>query len=158
MLGRTIADPHGLEGSPGTELAGLGLLPAASVLRPAKRLARADGIHLTSGRPVGGYEIHHGETAACTARSALSLAGPDRQHHLDGAVSANGKIWGTYLHGIFDGDPFRRWFIDTLRARAGLARLDRVVHTYDLESALDRLAAAVRAALDMDAIRRLLGI
>jgi cobyric acid synthase CobQ/L-threonine-O-3-phosphate decarboxylase len=158
MLGRTIADPHGLEGSPGTELAGLGLLPAASVLRPEKRLARANGIHLASSRPVGGYEIHHGETDACAARPALRLAGPDRQHHPDGAVSANGRIWGTYLHGIFDGDPFRRWFIDTLRERAGLARLGRVVHAYDLEPALDRLAAAVRAALDMDAIRRLLGI
>jgi cobyric acid synthase CobQ/L-threonine-O-3-phosphate decarboxylase len=158
MLGRTIVDPHGLEGSPGTELAGLCLLPVASVLRPAKKLARANGIHLTSGQPIRGYEIHHGETDGCSRQPALSLNGPDQRLHPDGSVSADGRIWGTYLHGIFDSDPFRRWFIDTLRARAGLARLDRVVHTYDLEPALDRLAATVRTALDMDAIHRLLGI
>ncbi|MHB8789267.1 MAG: cobyric acid synthase [Desulfobulbaceae bacterium] len=158
MLGRTIVDPCGLEGSPGTELAGLDLLPVASVLRPAKKLARAAGIHLASGRPVSGYEIHHGETDGCSAQPVLSLAGHDQRHHRDGAVSANGRIWGSYLHGIFDSDPFRRWFIDTLRTRAGLAGLDRVVYTYDLEPALDRLAATVREALDMDAIHRLLGI
>ena len=75
-----------------------------------------------------------------------------------GAVSADGRIWGSYLHGIFDADPFRRWFIDRLRVRRDLAPLGKILTPYDLEPAFDRLAATVRQALDMKRIHQLPGI
>jgi cobyric acid synthase len=77
---------------------------------------------------------------------------------LDGEVIGTGcgQVWGSYLHGIFDADPFRRWFIDRLRVRAGMEPLDRVVAVYDIEAAFDRLAAVVRERLDMQRIYQLL--
>ena len=59
---------------------------------------------------------------------------------------------------MFDADPFRRWFIDRLRERRGLAPLGAVQATYDLEPAFERLAEMVRASLDMDAVYRLMGL
>ena len=75
-----------------------------------------------------------------------------------GAATPNGLIWGSYLHGIFDADHFRRWFIDRLRRRRGLPPMGRVVAPYDLEPAFTRLAATVRECLDMKQIYRLLGL
>jgi cobyric acid synthase len=65
-------------------------------------------------------------------------------------------VWGTYLHGVFDSDAFRRWFIDRLRVRRNLAPIGRVVATYDLQQSFDRLAEVVRQSLKMDEIYRLL--
>jgi len=75
-----------------------------------------------------------------------------------GAGTETGLLWGTYLHGIFDADGFRRWFIDRLRKRRGLAPLGRIAALYDLEPALDRLADVVRKSLNMDEIYRIMGI
>ncbi len=66
------------------------------------------------------------------------------------------KIWGCYLHGLFDSDDFRRWFIDKLRVRAGLSPVGEILAPYNLEIAFDRLAATVRENVDMDSIYRLL--
>jgi hypothetical protein len=74
-----------------------------------------------------------------------------------GAVSDDHRVWGTYLHGIFDADGFRRWFIDRLRVAKGLAPVGELSH-YDIEPALERLAAAVRASVDIKAIYRLMGL
>jgi cobyric acid synthase len=74
-------------------------------------------------------------------------------------VAAKGQaIWGTYLHGIFDADEFRRWFVDRLRVRRGLAPVGKVVAVYDLQAAFDRLADVVRNGLKMSEIYRLLGL
>jgi adenosylcobyric acid synthase len=67
-------------------------------------------------------------------------------------------VWGTYLHGIFDTDEFRRWFIDSLRSGRGLAPLGKVAARYDLDAALDRLAAAVREKLPVERIYRIMGL
>jgi len=66
-------------------------------------------------------------------------------------------IWGTYLHGVFDADGFRRWFLNRLRVRKGWDE-SRVQSCYDLEPALDRLADHVRASMDMDRIYQVLGL
>jgi adenosylcobyric acid synthase len=71
---------------------------------------------------------------------------------------ADSLVWGTYLHGIFDADPFRRWFVDRLRVRRGLAPVGKVVATYDLEPALDRLADAVRENVQIKDIYRVMGL
>ena len=67
-----------------------------------------------------------------------------------------GCVWGSYLHGIFDADAFRRWFIDRLRMRRGLKAVGRVVTVYDLQESFDRLANVVRQRLDMKQIYQLL--
>ncbi|MFA7383175.1 MAG: cobyric acid synthase [Desulfurivibrionaceae bacterium] len=152
MLGQSIDDPHHIE-SAGESLTGLGLLDLATVLEKDKTLTRQSGRHLASGLKVHGYEIHHGQSRAGETCDILTF-----NNGVSGGVgNPSQTIWGTYLHGIFDADPFRRWFIDRLRQRRGLVPLSRIQAAYDLEPAFDRLASAVRNQLDMRAIYRLLG-
>jgi cobyric acid synthase CobQ/L-threonine-O-3-phosphate decarboxylase len=152
ILGCEIADPHHLE-SPGGSLAGLGILEMTTTLAAEKTLVQQRGLHLPSHLAVHGYEIHHGQTVASHARAVRLADGAE-----DGAVSADGRVWGTYLHGIFDDDDFRRWFIDMLRSSRYLMPIGSVVAPYDLEPAFERLAAAVREAVDLPRIYRLLGL
>lgn len=154
MLGNEIRDPYRIESESGATVAGLGLLGLATVLEQDKTLTRQSGIHLASGLAVHGYEIHHGQSRAEVAQPCITLSDGSTAGH----ATAGGRVWGSYLHGIFDADPFRRWFIDRLRERRGLAPLRRVVAPYDLENAFDRLAETVRHQLDMAAIYRLLGL
>jgi adenosylcobyric acid synthase len=153
MIGAGIADPHKLE-TDGKTIEGLGFLNVVTVLAKEKTLTRFSGRHIESGLPVYGYEIHHGlsENAALKPVSTNSAGG------FDGATSAQGAVWGTYVHGIFDSDEFRRWFIDKLRVRRGLAPKGRVMSVYNIEAALDRLADTVRKSMDIKRIYRLLGL
>jgi len=153
MIGAEIADPHCLE-TDGKTIHGLGLMNVTTVLAVEKTLTRTSAIHLPSGLPVRGYEIHHG-VSDCTETSPL-LKKEDGE--TDGVQSSDGRVWGTYLHGIFDADEFRRWFIDRLRIRRGLSPKSTVCATYDLEPALDRLADAVRASLDMKRIYKIIDL
>ena len=153
ILGREITDPYGIE-SEGCSLRGLGLLPVTTVLEKEKTLVRVQAKHLPSGYDLYGYEIHHGRT------DGQGLEPVVRRD--DGQVIGSGRdqerIWGTYLHGLFDADAFRRWFIDRLRTRRGLPVDGRIRAVYNLESALDRLADTVRRSLRMDYIYRLMGL
>ncbi|MFH2124549.1 MAG: cobyric acid synthase [Pseudomonadota bacterium] len=152
MLGQSIEDPLAIESSQDT-IAGLGLLSMTTVLAADKRLVRQSGVHTESGQPVHGYEIHHGRTQSDLVPTLAFTDGTGC-----GAGSATGRIWGSYLHGIFDSDPFRRWFINKLRQRKGLAPLPGIPAPYDLEPAFDRLAAIVRDSVDMNRIYQLLGL
>ncbi|MBY4895419.1 cobyric acid synthase [Cupriavidus sp. AU9028] len=106
MLGRRIDDPHGLEGAPGTS-AGLGLLEMETVLQPHKQLRQVQGVLSLpgeeAGAPVQGYEIHMGVTTGpALARPPLRLQGEDPDGRPDGALSEDGQILATYVHGLFD--------------------------------------------------------
>ncbi len=153
MLGESIADPEGLESLAGS-VQGLGCLTLSTEMGAEKSLKRVDGRHGESGFRVQGYEIHHGQSVITGQLQPLFVAA-------DGAVlgvsSPSLPVWGTYLHGIFDADEFRRWFIDRLRVRRRLPALGRVVAVYDLQEAFDHLATVVRKCLNMDEIYRLLG-
>jgi adenosylcobyric acid synthase len=139
MLGRTIADPDGLEGAPGVA-AGLGLLDVATVLAPTKRLQAVAGE--VEGQPVHGYEMHMGVTAgADCGRPFGSLAGRP-----DGARSGDGLVAGTYLHGLFASDAFRRQFLS--RLNSGYA--SDLAFEASVEAALDGLAAHLEAHLNLD--------
>ena len=157
MLGQSIADPHGIEACGSID--GLGLLPITTVLAKDKTLTRLSLIHLASGHAVHGYEIHHGQTSRQTdhtlkpGEGLLPILGGDNAFDV---AAGNGLVWGTYLHGIFDADAFRHWFIDSLRQRSSLAFFSGARTAYDLEPALDRLAATVRQRLDMTAVYSLL--
>jgi cobyric acid synthase len=153
MLGQEIRDPLGIE-SAGEDPPAMGLLAVKTVLAAEKTLRRTTACHTASGLEVTGYEIHHGQTDAGPCVGEFRR--PDGQ--LLGAASPDGRVWGTYLHGVFDADPFRRWFIDRLRVRRGFAPIGRVVGRYDIEPALDRLAEAVRRALPVEQIYRMMGL
>ncbi len=105
MMGRSIDDPHGVEGAPGRSQ-GLGLLPVDTVLARDKHLSLSEGVHRASGAVVRGYEIHMGRSARDAGCDAfLSLRHGDAEHG-DGAVLEDGRLWGTYLHGLFDEPGF----------------------------------------------------
>lgn len=154
ILGTEIADPLGIESAAGRAMAGLGTLPARTTLAREKTLTRVTACHIDSGCEVRGYEIHHGQTEAGDLRPLIRL----QDGGTIGIGTGDGRIWGTYLHGIFDADGFRRWFIDRLRTRRGLAPLGRIAAVYDLEPAFERLAATVRKSLKMDEIYRIMGL
>jgi len=153
MLGVDIQDPHRIEGKR-LITPGLGILPVTTTLCGTKTLVRAAGKHLPSGLPVHGYEIHHGQS------KTMGLV-PHIQRN-DGKIigfgNQAGMAWGTYLHGIFDADEFRRWFIDRARKRKGLAPAGRIRARYNLEPALDRLANVVRKNVRMKEIYGILGL
>ncbi|MHB8770957.1 MAG: cobyric acid synthase [Syntrophales bacterium] len=153
ILGTEIADPLGVESLAGRSLPGLGLIPLRTTLAREKTLRRVSARHAVSGHGLVGYEIHHGLTSGDGAPLIQREDG-----ETIGFGRADGLLWGTYLHGIFDTDSFRRWFIDRLRSRRGLAPLGRIVAVYDLEPAFERLAAVVRRSLNMDAIYRIMGL
>ena len=155
MLGRIVDDPFGLE-SETTRVEGFDLLPVQTTLAPEKTLTRTYGTHSASGRPVHAYEIHHARTEPLS--DGLRVALRDSAGGPLGYMRADGRVCGTYVHGLFDADEFRRWFIDQLRMDKGLEPLERVQVRFDLEDALDHLASTVRQAVDMERIYRALGL
>lgn len=151
MMGRRISDPSRIE-SDAAEEEGLGLLPTETVFNERKRTARVRAIHIESGAEVDGYEIHMGETRG-GERPAFQLTERlgSKTRDMDGASATGGRVWGTYIHGVFDSPAFRRHFINRLRAEKGMKPVAAAA-SINLESDLDRLADRVRAALDVDAI------
>jgi len=112
--------------------------------------------HELSGLALAGYEIHHGVTSLDGQGAEAAVVREDGD--VIGYVQRPGLAWGSYLHGIFDADAFRRWWLDSLRVRKGLAPLGRGGARFDIEPALCRLADVVRAHLDIPAVYRLLGL
>ncbi len=137
MLGRSIADPRGIEGTAGSD-PGLGLLDVATVMTPDKRLTRVTGQAL--GERLEGYEIHIGATDGPDRARPFAVVGGAAE----GAVSGDGRVEGTYLHGLFAADGFRR---------AWLARLGVAPSGLDYEAGVDRtldaLARHIEAHLDV---------
>ncbi len=143
MLGRSISDPDGVEGAPGaTE--GLGLLEVETVLTPDKSLVKATGKHLPTGADVSGYEIHIGRTAgADCARPLLHIRDGSGTPKLDGATSADGRVCGTYLHGLFTDDAFRKAYLKGFGAVSGLA------YDQTIDAVLDDLARHLETSMDV---------
>jgi adenosylcobyric acid synthase len=140
MLGRSIADPQGLEGPPG-KVAGLGLLDVETVVSDRKRLEPVRGT-ANGGAPFCGYEMHMGITTGpdCARPFARLEDGSP-----EGAMSADGRVYGTYVHGLFADDRQRAAWLDRLSAGAAGVRYDELI-----EQTLDRLAAHIAAHLDLD--------
>lgn len=155
MLGERLLDPFHVETD--QEISeGLGLLPLVTQLEKEKMLAQCQGLHLSSGKMVKGYEIHHGTSHATSDVIEIVV---ERSDGLQlGYGNKEQTIWGTYMHGIFDDDEFRRWFIDKIRIRKGKTPLEKVQSQYDLEKGLDLLAKNVRESLDMNRLYQLMRI
>ncbi|GJD42798.1 Cobyric acid synthase [Methylobacterium cerastii] len=141
MLGRTLSDPDGIEGAPRT-VPGLGLLEVDTVMTPLKRLEAVSGTSLPDGIPFSGYEMHVGDTTgADSSRPLLRLA----DGRADGAVSADGLVCGTYVHGLFSDDRQRAAWL----ARLG-ARSDGASYEAGIERVLDALALHLERHVDCD--------
>jgi adenosylcobyric acid synthase len=147
MLGRSIADPEGLEGHP-QSVAGLGLLEVTTVFGGNKATVAVTGRHVASGEPVSGYEIHLGRTSGpdC-ARPFVDLGG-----RMDGATSPDGRVAGTYVHGLFASDGFRRAYLSALGASPSSLTYEAAV-----EAALDGLADHLEAHVDIAALLAIAG-
>jgi adenosylcobyric acid synthase len=139
MLGRTIADPDGIEGPPG-EVEGLGLLDVETVLIGDKRLAAVHG--RVCGARFAGYEMHIGRTTGPGAASPMLTFDDARP---DGAMSADGRIAGTYVHGLFMADAARAAWLATMEAPAAPRS-----HDAEVEAALDTLARHLEKHVDVD--------
>ncbi|MFN7223037.1 MAG: cobyric acid synthase [Paracoccaceae bacterium] len=142
MLGRGIEDPDGIEGAPGTS-AGLGHLDVVTTMTPDKRLAQVRAVHAMTGLEVEGYEIHIGRTTG--ADCVRPFAHVDGRG--EGAISEDGRIMGSYLHGMFATDVFRAAFL----AQLGIAATTRS-YSQTVDAALEALADHVEAHLDVSGL------
>ncbi|MET0429812.1 MAG: cobyric acid synthase CobQ, partial [Microvirga sp.] len=144
MLGATIADPEGFEGWRGTVEA-LGLLAVDTVLTDDKAVRPVGALHTASGSRVDAYEIHLGRTHGADTRHAPFQVGGERE----GAASADGRVIGTYLHGLFAADAFRAAFLNDLKP--GVAFRSPSYEAM-VDETLDTLAAHLARHLDVDGI------
>ena len=142
MLGQSVADPEGIEGTGGTT-PGLGLLDVETVMTPRKELSRVSAVHVATGAAFAGYEIHIGLTEGpdCT-RPFARIDG-----RASGAQSADGRVMGSYVHGMFASDGFRHAFMQSLGGGGAAVAYDRGV-----EEALDALARHMETHLPLEKI------
>jgi adenosylcobyric acid synthase len=145
MLGLSVDDPFGVEsGGVSRNSTGLGMLHVRTIMRGEKT------VRLAKGKSFTGYEIHMGETIYEDGAAPFADLGTGA----DGAIDASGRVWGTYVHGIFDDDGFRHSFLEAARHQCGLTP----AHSYvcvsaQRQSRIDRWADHLRASLDMNLIR-----
>ncbi len=168
MLGESLSDPQMIESGRGA-ISGIGLLPVKTEMEPekvtvqcrARVVSQIFGVDLK----VYGYEIHQGRTTALSsADSFLQVVEADGSTHSDGTVTAGGRIWGTYMHGIFDDDGFRNAYLNWLRERrsGGSQSFSGEVvggsYQERKEEGLNSLADLLLKSLDMAMIDRLVGL
>ncbi|NBE07880.1 cobyric acid synthase [Paragemmobacter ruber] len=142
MLGRSVADPMGIEG-PAGETPGLGFLDVDTVMTADKRLTRSSATHCASGLQVSGYEIHIGRTDGPDCARPFALL----EGRAEGATSADGRVTGSYLHGLFTDDAFRQAFLADLGAAPSA-----LTYAAGVETTLDTLAAHLESHLDVAAL------
>ena len=143
MLGRTISDPHGIEG-PAGEVTGLGLLDVDTILAPEKTVRRVFGVSIEDDAPLDGYEIHLGVTKGPDQARPILRFDDGR---LDGAISANGRVRGVYVHGLFAQDRQRASWLRWLGGEG-----TTVGYRAQVDAALDELAEAAERHLRLDAL------
>jgi adenosylcobyric acid synthase len=157
MLGRKIIDPHGIE-SAHREIDGFGLLDVETILETTKVTSQVEavsGAEWSEKEKLKGYEIHMGRTEGTIGLFNIRRLGSQSASISDG--SSKGKVWGTYIHGIFDNDHFRRNIINDLRRAR---RLDDITEITDFEKArdraLDKWAEVLKTSLNMSLVEKLI--
>ena len=169
MLGTAIYDPHHMEGDI-EEIEGLGLVESSTTMKAQKtthqvqfNVSNLQFLNGTfRGEKLVGYEIHMGDTTPLADSVSRCFTITSRSEEavnvIDGFIDGNHQVMGTYIHGVFDNDEFRRFIINQLRERKGLQPLDVVFHYFDHKNAAyNRLADIVEEHLDMDYIMSTLG-
>ena len=165
MLGRRVTDPDGVEGVPGSEAEGVGLLDVVTLMLPKKETHQAEAELLSAGYQVAprsakklqGYEIHMGETilggTVQPFAHIVSRSGEDVEV-LDGAVTKDGRVFGSYLHGLFANDSFRSAFLNRIRRKKGLPEREAALE----DDPFDQLAAHLEKSLDMAKLLQICGV
>lgn len=170
MMGLRVSDPHGVE-SALEEIRGLGLLDMETEMFLDKVTSQVEAVELddsgkvrASDAPLCGYEIHMGRSEPRgDARPLFRITKRDGrpEDRIDGLVQAGGRAWGTYIHGIFDNDGFRRSFLEELQSRTGK---DRISLSPDFsyqnrkDEQYDRLAEHIRRHVDVGRILHAIGL
>jgi cobyric acid synthase len=154
LLGQTIRDPDRVESSQ-AEIEGLGMLPIDTAFAAPKIVEQVSGRHLSSGCAVVGYQVRMGRTRVDSeAQPFLELTDDQSDEpRSEGMCLHGGRLFGTYLHGLFDEAPFRRWWLNQLRQSKGWTALP-VMQRPSLDERLDRLADFVEQHLDTAMIER----
>jgi adenosylcobyric acid synthase len=151
ILGETVMDEEAIESNL-RKLPGLGLLPVMTRFEPTKTITRSQATVLANcgffrairGENISGYEIHMGQSFSSAPISQVIKRENQKTNAADGACSADGKVWGTYLHGIFENDNLRNAWLESL----GVS-LSRIPFRQRQTAAYDRLADALEKALDI---------
>ena len=154
MLGKTVRDATGVESEAGA-VDGLGLLDVETIFKPQKQTFQVEAVELETKLQVRGYEIHQGETRLSSRALPLfkiQLRGSKPTEITDGAKNPSKNIWGTYIHGIFDADEYRRTFIDQQRIKKGMPPLEKIQYRYNQDAEYDKLADVVRENIQLDLI------
>jgi adenosylcobyric acid synthase len=145
MLGRTISDPHGIEGAP-RRVEGLGLLDVDTEFGREKSLVAVTGTLVSSGATFNGYEMHVGRTTGPgTQRAVVTFA----DGRCDGARSVDGRVEGCYVHGLFAADAARRALLSEFGAQSSGVNYEVMI-----DDVLDRLAAHLERHVDIDGLLR----
>jgi adenosylcobyric acid synthase len=142
MLGKSVADPDGIEGPPG-ETPGLGLLDVTTMMTPNKSLTRIKARHAETKQPIEAYEIHIGQTEGSDRSRPFAVV----DGAPEGAISADGRVQGSYLHGLFSSDAFRSAYLARLGVNAS-----NEGYRGRVEGALDALAAHIERHLDVEGL------
>jgi len=142
MLGNSVVDPDGIEGAAG-KTPGLGLLDVTTVMSPEKSLTRVAAVHAATKQAIDAYEIHIGRTEGSDRMRPFAFV----DGAAEGAISADGRVQGSYLHGLFSSDEFRRAYL----ARLGVTASDDS-YRGRIESTLDALAEHIEKHLDVAGI------
>jgi adenosylcobyric acid synthase len=161
MLGRSIRDPQHIEAQV-DETRGLGLLGIETVFGGEKSTHRIQAcigsgpswMRELAGSKLEGYEIHMGKTASVSPWLEILQCSGEPAHGMDGSVSADGRIWGCYVHGIFDNSAFRRAWLKSLGWAAPLAERSSPVNLF--AGALTYLADQVETTMDMQQLERII--
>ncbi len=154
ILGRSITDPHGIEGDAGfTET--LGMLEIETVLEPEKCLANIVGTINGTTVEAYGYEIHNGRSSVCAGCHpfiSISTRNNRAECDADGVVSSDGKVMGTYFHGIFDEPAVKEWFLTLLEPSWRPQRAEK-----GHQESYELLADHFRQHLDLKTLFNLVG-
>jgi adenosylcobyric acid synthase len=156
MMGLDLADPEGVEAESGSREPGLGLLAHRTRFEGDKRTVQVQGSLVSprgpftalAGTSIRGYEIHVGRTEVQEGGGLWEIDLPSSLC-ADGAVDPTGRIWGTYIHGLFDNDAVREAW---LRSLGWLGE----VHAFERQTAYDRLADHVETHLDLGALKAII--
>jgi len=147
MLGKRVSDPHGIEGDL-REMPGLGLLDIETTLSADKVLRHVTGDAL--GEAFEGYEMHLGESAGPDCARPFALLDGNRP---DGAMSADGRVLGSYVHGQFASTGLRRALLERIGTRS-----EEADHAATVDAALDEIARDLESHLDIAALAALAGL
>jgi adenosylcobyric acid synthase len=157
MLGNRIRDPHRTESSQ-KETNGLGVLKMETVFGRDKVLSQVKAKEASSGLDVSGYEIHHGRSRN-TGKHSPAFNIIERKgkavRDTDGIIAMDDRLFGTYIHGIFDANAFRREFLNRIRLKKGWGPLPDKA-SFDPDHELDKLASLVRKNTDMKCLYRII--